>query len=66
MCKQKSSDKMLPPVGIVPRPLITSDFKSYTLPFELVRHVLLRRYLNLCSYTTRFLGLDNLVTINRT
>ena len=28
---KKSSDKMLPPVGIEPRPLITSDSKSSTL-----------------------------------
>ena len=28
--ENKSSDKMLPPVGIEPRPLITSDSKSNT------------------------------------
>ena len=28
---KKSSDKMLPPVGIEPRPLITSDSKSNTI-----------------------------------
>ena len=53
---------MLPPVGIEPWPLITSDSKSIILS-ELVRHVLLRRSLNFCSCTT--LDLDDLVRINR-
>ena len=29
--KKKSSDKMLPPVGIEPRPLIASDSKPHTI-----------------------------------
>ena len=29
--KKKSSDKMLPPVGIEPKPFITSDSKSDTI-----------------------------------
>ena len=31
--KKKSSDKMLPPMGIEPGPLITSDSKSNYYPF---------------------------------
>ena len=40
--KKKSSDKMLPPVGIEPRPLIASDSKSKTLISEQTRHLLER------------------------
>ena len=31
LCEKKSSDKMLPPVGIEPKPFITSDSKSDTI-----------------------------------
>ena len=40
--------KMLPPVGIEPRPLITSDSKSSTILSTLTCHVLLRRSCQLC------------------
>ena len=63
---KKSSDKMLPLVGIEPRPLITSDSKSSTLLSTLAWHVLLRRSLNFCSCTTWFFNLDDSVKINRT
>ena len=33
LCEKKSSDKMLPPVGIEPRPLIVSDSESNTILF---------------------------------
>ena len=61
---KKPSDKMLPPVGIEPRPGITSDSKSNSLLSELVRHVLLRS-LNFYSCTTWFLDFDDLVRINK-
>ena len=47
---KKSSDKMLPPVGIEPTPF--SDSKSNTILSTLTWHVLLRRSLNFCSCTT--------------
>ena len=50
--ENKSSDKTLPPVGIEPAPLITSDSKSNTILSTLTWHVLLRRSLNFCSCTT--------------
>ena len=49
---KKSSSKMLPPVGIEPTPLITSDSKSNTILSRLTWHVLVRRSLNFCSCTT--------------
>ena len=57
--------KMLPPVGIEPRPLITSDSKSSTLLSTLTCYVLLRRSLNFCSCITWFLDFDDSVKINR-
>ena len=45
-------DKMLPPVGIEPRPVIASDSKSNAILSTLTWHVLLRRSLNFCSCTT--------------
>ena len=57
-CKHNSSDKMLPPVGIEPGPLIASDSKSNTI-------LLLRRSLNFCSCSTWYLDLDDLRGINR-
>ena len=39
---KKSSDKMLPPVGIEPGPLITSDSKSNTILSTLTWHLLAR------------------------
>ena len=60
-----SSDKMLPPVGIEPRPLITSDSKPDTILSTLTWHVLLMRSLNFCSCTTWYLDLDDLKQINR-
>ena len=64
-----SSDKMLSPVGIEPRPLITSvrgsDTKSKTILSTLTGHVLLRRSLNSCSCTTIYLDLDYLRGINK-
>ena len=39
---KKSSEKMLPPVGIEPRTLITSDSKSNTLLSALTWHMLVR------------------------
>ena len=62
---KKSSDKMLPPVGIEPQPLITSDSKSNTVLSTLNWHVLLRRSLNFCSCTTWYLDLSGLRGINR-
>ena len=56
---------MLPPGGLEPRPLITSDNKSNTILSTLTWHVLLRRSLNFCSCTTRLLDLDDLRGINR-
>ena len=53
---------MLPPVSIES---LTSDSKSITLLSELTWHVLLRGSLNLCSCTTWFMDLDDLVRINR-
>ena len=62
----RKNKRMLPPVRMEHGLLITSDSKSNNRLSELVRHVLLRRSLNFCSCTTLFfLGLDNLVTINR-
>ena len=46
------------------RPLITSDSKTNTLLSELVRYVLLKGSLNLCSCTPWILDLDGLVEIN--
>ena len=64
--KQKKIQwKMLPPVGIELRPLITFDSKSSTLLSTLTCHVLLRRSLNFCSCTTWFLDLEDSVRINR-
>ena len=62
---KKFSDKMLPPVGIEPRSLITSDSKSNTILSTLTWHMLLRRSLNFCSYTTWYVDLDDLRGINR-
>ena len=62
---KKSSDKMLPPVGIEPEPLITSDSKSNTILSTVTWHVLHRRSLNFCSCTTWCLDLDDLRRINR-
>ena len=39
---KKSSDKMLPPVGIEPWPLIASDSKSNTILSTLAWHLLAR------------------------
>ena len=39
---KKSSEKMLPPVGIEPRPLIASDSKSNTILSTLTWHLLAR------------------------
>ena len=39
---KKSSNKMLPPVGIEPGPLITSDSKSNTILSGLTWHLLVR------------------------
>ena len=65
LCENKKFQwKMLPPAGIEPRPLITSDSKSNTLLSTLTCYVLLRS-LNFSSCTTWFLDLDNLVGINR-
>ena len=55
---------MLPPVGIELKLLIASDSKSNTLFSTLTWHVLLRRSLNLCSCTTWYLDLDDLMGIN--
>ena len=51
MKTKNSSDKMLPPVGIEPRP-------PKTILSTLFWHVLLRRSLNFCSCTTWYLDLD--------
>ena len=62
---QKVQWKILPPVGIEPGPLITSDSKSNTILSGLTWHVLLGRSLNFCSHTTWFLDIDDSVRINR-
>ena len=62
---KKSSDKILPAVGIEPWPLITSDSKSNTILSALTWHVLLRRSLNLCLCTTWYFNFDDLRGINR-
>ena len=49
MKTKNSSDKMLPSVGIESK---TYDSKSNTLLSELTWHVLLKGFLNFCSYTT--------------
>ena len=56
---------MLSPVGIEPGSVIAFDSKSNTFLSELARHVLLRRSLNFCWYTTWCFDLDDLVGINR-
>ena len=62
---KKSRYKMLPPVGIEPGPLITSDSKSNTILSTLIWHVLLRKSLNFCSCTTLYLDFHDLREINR-
>ena len=57
--------KCYPQVGIEPRPLIAYDSKPNTLLSTLTWHVLLRRSLNFCSWTTWYLDLDDLRGINR-
>ena len=54
-----------PPRGLNPGLCLTSDPKSNTVLSELVWHVLLRRSLNFCLWTTCYLDLDDLVGINR-
>ena len=60
----KSVDKILPPVGIEPRPLMNLCFQVQHSPFYTNLTCAALEILNFCSCTTQYLD-DDLRRINR-